>query len=143
MKFAVGSRRAVKLEAVEAAIGSYYGGISAEILSCDVKSDIADQPLTLSVTSIGALNRAMRSLRNTPGADMGVGLEAGIERVGDRIVDFGVVQVIGRNGVRGLGITEGIALPEEVAVLVENGATELSDAVARVYDIDSDKKLGT
>lgn len=137
MKIAIGSAQETKFAAVEQAAQVHFGHGQIECTGYKVDSGVPDQPFSFDQISVGAFNRARRALKKDPNSDIAVGLEAGLERVGDRLIDFGVVQVIGKNGIKGLGITEGIALPEKVSELVEVENLELSDAVARAYGIDS------
>jgi inosine/xanthosine triphosphatase len=136
MKFAIGSSQEAKLKAVYEGAKLHYGPISLECTGYDVSSGIPDQPFTLEQTAIGAENRARRALKSQADADMGVGLEGGLQRVGDRMLDFGVVKVIGTNGITGVGISEGIPLPDDISALVLDKGLELSEAASRVYQIE-------
>lgn len=75
MKVNVGSKNAIKVEAVKEALGEYKEFDGVEIVSCESDSEVSNQPKTLDETIKGAMNRAKNAF---VGCDYAVGLESGI-----------------------------------------------------------------
>lgn len=73
-----------------------------------------------------------------PSCDIFVGLEGSVVEVADRHIDVGVVCVIGISGVRGIAMSQGLALWPEVANQLESGR-ELSVVLDELYNADTIK----
>lgn len=74
----VGSQNQVKIEAVKEVLATYDFLLKAEVISVNVDSGVAAQPLTLEETVSGAQMRAVRSF---PGSNLSVGLESGAHQI--------------------------------------------------------------
>ena len=133
---AVGTESATKIAAVREALRSIFPQTAITIHASKVDSGVPDQPFGFDQTMQGAVNRATKALERFPESELGIGLEGGVLELRGRLIDFGIVYVLGRNGVSGVGVSEGIALPSRVAELIYNGQ-ELSDAMQHVYGLDT------
>ncbi len=103
--------------------------LTGSVVGFGVPSGISAQPRTRPETAAGALNRAVNVLDYFTGGSfssnirLGVGIESGVYEVDDigRMVTFAAVRIVDCNGVVGVGETEGIALPDDIANLVYGG----------------------
>ena len=78
MKLVIGSKNPAKVRAVKEIIQEYPGLTDASVLSSDVLSEVADQPLSLEDTINGAKNRARNAFSD---CDYSFGLESGLMAV--------------------------------------------------------------
>ena len=99
-RIAVGSKNPVKTGAVESVAKRIWP--AAEIVGVSVPSGVAAQPRTEAETRQGAANRAAAA-RIALDADLGVGLEGGIEELRGRLYLVNSVVVVDRQGQRGEG----------------------------------------
>ncbi|MDI9259235.1 inosine/xanthosine triphosphatase [Alicyclobacillus sendaiensis] len=125
IRVALGSLNRAKREAVERALAAF--GVRGEIECVDVPSGVRAQPLTDEETRRGAVERAKRA-RRAMGADLGVGLEGGVEETehGMMLVNWAAVaygddQVAVGGGLR-------LMLPDEIAQGIRAGM-ELGDVM--------------
>ncbi|HLE46891.1 MAG TPA: inosine/xanthosine triphosphatase [Candidatus Thermoplasmatota archaeon] len=77
VKLAVGTANALKVRAVRDAFEAGFPKLRFQVRGLRVKSGVPEQP-TEAETFAGAENRARRALARWPGADYGVGVEAGL-----------------------------------------------------------------
>ncbi|HAX72989.1 MAG TPA: inosine/xanthosine triphosphatase, partial [Firmicutes bacterium] len=86
MKIGVGSLNQVKVSAVL----SVLEPLGHDVFGMDARSEVSAQPLSDDETVQGALNRAKFVAKH---ADMGIGLEAGVETLNDTmyLVNWGVL----------------------------------------------------
>lgn len=75
MKITVGSKNPVKIQAVEEITAQYKILEYAEIVSCEVSSEVAPQPKSLEEIIRGAQNRARNAFKN---CDYSFGIEGGL-----------------------------------------------------------------
>lgn len=118
MKVAVGSRNPAKLEAVRAAIVRVWP--NAQIEGVDAPSGVADMPMSDAECLAGARNRA-KAAREALGADMGVGLEGGVQGHDDMLLLVGWVVVSAADGREGVAGTARLPLPALIARRVGAG----------------------
>lgn len=59
-------------------------GFDCDLLSFAVASGVSEQPLTSEETKQGSINRAQAALGLAPEAKVGLGIEAGYEKIGGR-----------------------------------------------------------
>lgn len=118
MKVAVGSRNPAKLNAVRAAILRVWP--DAQVEGIDVPSGVADMPMSDTECLKGARNRA-RAARQALGAEMGVGLEGGVQRYDDMLLLVGWVAVSAADGREGVAGTARLPLPALIARRVAAG----------------------
>ena len=76
MKVVVGSQNPVKLASAERAFQKYFPNDSVEVRGTKTDSGVSDQPMTITETMQGAINRA-KSASNSD-ADFSVGIEGGL-----------------------------------------------------------------
>jgi inosine/xanthosine triphosphatase len=118
MKIAVGSRNPVKIDAVRATIGRVWP--SAQVEAIAVRSGVSSMPLSDDECILGALTRAVEG-QAAMDADLGIGLEGGVQptRYGDFLI--GWVAVVDDGGRQSLASATRIQLPEELAKVVRTG----------------------
>jgi inosine/xanthosine triphosphatase len=128
---AVGSTNPVKITAVTRAISQKFP--NAKVVGVNVSSNVPEQPLTSQQTKTGSIVRAKSALSETL-ADIGIGLEGGVEPVGSDLYNIVWCSVINKKGlirsVSGLNF----ALPQKLVTAIKRGE-EMGPAV--------DKMIGT
>lgn len=127
---AIGSTNPVKCNAVRAVLESQYPG--AEFLCEDVPSGVPLQPWGNEETRLGALNRARAALNQT-GADLGVGLEAGVQESEFGLLTCAWCVLVDAQGHIGVGGNSSILLPGIVADEVRQGI-ELGAAMDKLVN---------
>lgn len=133
MKIAIGSHSPSKVSAARAILQQAFP--AAEITAVGVESGVTAMPASMEEAIRGALHRA-RAAREQAGADLGVGIEGGVETTPHGVFLTAWAAVIDAAGRRGLGSGPRIALPESVAVRLRGGEElgPLVDQVAGVRD---------
>ncbi|OGE32184.1 hypothetical protein A2631_05730 [Candidatus Daviesbacteria bacterium RIFCSPHIGHO2_01_FULL_44_29] len=126
MKVAVGSKNPVKVEAVTIAFAKVWPAENLEIEGVEVSSGVSAQPMSDKESIKGAINRARRALKLL-GADFGVGLEGGIQKIGNKWFDCGWLVVIDKQGRTGIGSTVRMSVPPVMVQLIKKGK-ELGEA---------------
>lgn len=98
MKIVVASGNPVKIKAVEQGFNPFFN--VGEILAVDVPSGVSDQPFTEAETVAGARNRVNEAKQAVKDADFWVGIEGGVEAMGDTLAAFAwvVVSSAGKSG---------------------------------------------
>merc|ERR1711971_1431535 len=99
----MGSTNPTKLESVRMACSELFPSHSIEYKACSVKPGVSDQPKSAKESLLGATNRAKNTFTECPSADYCVGLEGGIESVGDHYLQSGWVVVINKEREIGFG----------------------------------------
>lgn len=136
MKIGVGSQSESKVRAVALAAKSFDTTHLAEIVSIKALSGVSEQPIGLDETARGAVNRANFVHQETD-CDVAVGMEGGVIEISGRKIDIGIVFVLGRSGLSGIGVSQGLALPVEVVDVMNSDAIDLSAAMQKVYNVDT------
>lgn len=134
-KIAVGSTNPAKIAAVQQAFERVWTDVA--IVPVAVDSGVRDQPLCDDEAVRGARNRAQRGLAAT-GADVGVGLEAGVADTPYGMFVFAWAAVVDGQGTLGLGSSGRLLLPESVAQVIRGGG-ELGPVMDRFSGIDNVK----
>lgn len=124
MLVVVGSTSKVKIEATRCAFENFFDDV--EVKGVDVPSGVKPFPLSDEEALKGALNRAMQSPEVEPEADYYVGIEGGLNQIGEWIVVKQLAVVV-KEGRVGLGVSPGYVCPDELYRLIVNA----SDAVGR------------
>lgn len=119
MLIAVGSTNPVKYQATERVLGDYY--TNAQFITMAVESGVAVQPWGDVETRRGAYNRAKAALEAIH-ADLGVGLEGGLQETEFGIMTCAWCVIIDSTGRIGVGGSACVQLPHEVAEAVQAGA---------------------
>ena len=139
-KVLVGSLNPVKIAAVQAAFTTVWPEHTWEIEGVVVSSGVSNQPMSDLESITGARNRAINALAAGE-ADYGVGLEGGLQQIGEQWFDCGWVVVRDRNGREGSGSTARLAIPPCMISLVQQGL-ELGEAVDEVFQEHNSKQSG-
>lgn len=116
----VASANPVKLTAVHTGFERMFPDATLEIIPCDAASGVRDQPMTDDETRQGALNRVAAIRAEHPSADYWVGIEGGIQRIGDRYAAFAWIVVAARDAT-GESRSGTFPLPPGVAALIDEG----------------------
>jgi inosine/xanthosine triphosphatase len=148
MHFFVGSANPVKLNAVKYSSQDHWP--DAQIVGFEVKSQVADQPLTDEETQAGAINRAKAALaaglEKHPEAKqeehLGVGLEGGVTEWNGELWSTVWVAVVDSQGKIYTSNGARVKLPERIAELLRQGQ-EMGPAVSQLVGAsDIGKKEG-
>ena len=83
MNIAVGSLNPVKLAAVKEAFSIVWPDTVWDVIGVEVISGVSAQPMSDIESIKGAINRAKISITELE-ADYGVGLEGGLQKIGER-----------------------------------------------------------
>ncbi len=132
MKVAVGSKNPVKIEAVSLAFEKIWPQREWQVMEVKVKHGITDQPMSDRESIRGAKNRARRALKKL-GADFGVGLEGGLQKIGRLWFDCGWAVVVDKQGKVGIGSTTRMIVPTRIIKLVKQGK-ELGEALDKIFN---------
>lgn len=127
MRVAIGSTNPVKCNAVRAVLSPLFPG--ASFVTVEVPSGVAAQPWGDVETRTGAHNRA-RAARVAAGADLGIGLEGGVQESEFGLLTAAWCVVVAGDGRVGVGGNSCVLLPPPVAAAVRNGM-ELGEAMDR------------
>ena len=133
MKVYVGSQNIIKVNAVKAILEP----LGYDIIPLNVNSNISNQPKTNLETLLGAVNRAQA----LPLDGLRIGLEAGVELVGDVLflTNYGVL--LSDDKVYYAGADQ-IELPKIIKDAIFNEGLELSDAMDKYYHLEDIKHKG-
>ena len=139
LRIAIGSKNPVKIAAARAILSRAFP--AAEFVPVDVPSGVADQPWGEEETRRGALNRA-RAARAQTNAQMGVGLEGGVQETAVGLMTCAWCAIVGEGGEVGYGGGLHMLLPPLVAdVLRRRG--ELGPAMdALVHEKNTKQRQG-
>lgn len=124
MTIAVGSKNPTKINAVREAYKLVWPDETIEIITIDSPSGVSNQPVTDKESIKGATNRAKHALKNGK-ADFGVGLEGGIQKVGNEYFDCGWIVVIDKKGNRGIGSSIRMQTPPIMIKMIHEQNLEL------------------
>ncbi len=138
MKIVVASKNPVKVRATATAFEQIFPHEKLNVTGTSVPSGVPDQPMSEEETLLGAENRSNNAQKKQPDADYWIGIEGGIDTIGDDMVTFAWIYVRGKNIV-GKGKTATFFLPPEVSSLVRQGK-ELGDADDIVFGRSNSKQ---
>jgi len=141
MRVAVASRNPVKLHSVRDAFALQFPGSTIDCVTADVTSGVSDQPTTDDETRRGARNRATAAAACEPDARFSVGLEGGIEVIGNQLMAFAWMSVLGPGDRYGEARSVTLPLPHAVRRLIDQGL-ELGEANDRVFATENSKQRG-
>lgn len=117
-KIVVGSTNRAKLTAVRSTIQRVWP--DAEIVGVDVDTGVSVMPMSDDECLAGARNRAEAALAALD-ADLGIGLEGGVQAGTPGLMLMGWVVIVDGNGRVGTGGCARIPLPEAIAMRVLTG----------------------
>jgi len=112
MKIAVGSTNPVKATAVRQVALQKWP--DAEVTAVNVPSGVSEMPMSDAEAISGARNRALAA-KTALGADLGIGLEGGVQLADGRLLLCGWVVVVDGNGREGVGGAGRLPLPPIIA----------------------------
>ncbi|MDX1480493.1 MAG: inosine/xanthosine triphosphatase [Woeseiaceae bacterium] len=141
MKIVVASSNPVKLKAVETAFADSFEGEALSVESVESRSGVSDQPTSDEETRHGAVNRSRHAMELAPDADFWVGIEGGVEAIGDGLVAFAWVAIRRKGGRSGQARTVTLPLPPAIRRLIDDGL-ELGEANDRVFETSNSKQGG-
>lgn len=133
MIVAIGSTNPAKINAVKGAFKRAFP--KARYIPVHVESGVSQQPMGTVETRNGAINRANAALRKCKDADIGVGIEGGVENTRQGLMVCGYVYIIDKSGRSGLGSTTSMLIPKTLAKKILAGNT-----LGRVMDAHTGKK---
>lgn len=131
MNIAVGSTNPVKIEAVRLAFEKVWPDITWNVSGLEVSSDISKQPMSDIESITGARNRANAVLHQND-TDYGVGIEGGIEKIGEHWFDCGWIVVIDKHGTEGIGSSLRLMVPRSMVQSIQAGK-ELGEVIDEVF----------
>jgi inosine/xanthosine triphosphatase len=138
MKIAVGSTNPVKIAAVRQVVTRVW--LDVEMIPISVEAGVSNMPMSSEETLHGAENRASNALRQT-GADLGIGLEGGVNQEPAGLMLMGWVVILDNNGRKGMGGASRIPLPVAIAKRVQAGE-ELGNVMDDILNEDNVKQKG-
>jgi len=120
MKVIIASKNPVKIACVEEGFTRIFPEHVFEFEGISISSLVSDQPISDTETLQGACNRVVQAQEKIVDADFYVGIEGGIEIVGDEIYEFAWV-VVSHRGVLGKAKTPIFILPPIYKEYLEQG----------------------
>lgn len=115
---AVGSNSKIKLSAVQDALHDltkqYNLKSPVNIIGCDAKSNVSEQPIGFKETFKGARNRAQHAQLVHSSADLWIGIENGLFFHGHRWCDTAILYVICKNKVCNVYICDLLIIPNDI-----------------------------
>jgi inosine/xanthosine triphosphatase len=141
MTIVIASHNPAKIRAVEDAFATQFPGVRMKFLPVRVESGVSEQPVSDEETRQGAQNRAINAAKHHPRADFSVGLEGGVEAIGDQLMTIAWMAVLGKGSDLSMARTVSLPLPPAVKELMDAGL-ELGDANDRVFSTVNSKHEG-
>lgn len=135
MRVAVGSSNPVKVKAVERAFSRFF---SAQVIMVPVPSGVSPQPVGLEETVSGAVSRARNALAAAEGAELGVGIEAGLIPVPGTIsgyLDQQFAAIVDRKGRVTLGGGSSFEYPKAIVSRVLGEGIEVGTAMDQLTGV--------
>ncbi|EFA81556.1 hypothetical protein PPL_05545 [Heterostelium album PN500] len=144
---AVGTTNKAKVKAVEDALSLIWPNDTTihKVIPVAVVSCVRAQPMTDDETIEGAVHRAKSALsQSTDDSEVqyGIGIEGGVNKVGDHWFEFTWVVIVDRKGNKGIASTSRYELPTKVMEPLIAGEKELSqvmDEITCTFDVRSNQ----
>lgn len=127
MLVAVGSTNPVKIEAVRLAFKRVWPQRRWSVQGVDVASGVSKQPMSDGVAIRGARNRAKAAMEKRR-AFYGVGIEGGMQKIGNHWFDCGWTVVVDRDGQEGIGSSLRLMVPPSMVASIKAGK-ELGEVI--------------
>jgi inosine/xanthosine triphosphatase len=137
MKVAIGTKNPAKIAAVEQAFKKVWPDRDFDFIGVEVVSGISDQPMTDEESIKGAMNRAKAALEKEQ-ADFSVGLEGGLQKIGNQWFDCGWIVIKDREGHLGVGSSIKMEVPPKMMKYIHEGV-ELGKVVDIVFHVKNAK----
>jgi len=141
MQINIGTKNPVKVSALQEIIKEYAHLADAEIVPCDVSSDVSDQPKSLEETIIGATNRAKNAFKDCV---YSFGIESGLMSVPSTksgLMDVCVCAIYDGSELH-LGLSSAWEVPQSVTNLMINDGLNMTDAALQA-GYSTNPKLGS
>lgn len=139
MKIVLGSGNPAKLQSAQYVVDRLFSGVKVEAII--VPTGVSAQPMSDEETIEGAIFRA-RHAREQTDADYGIGMEGGMNQVGERWFECGWIAVVDRAGNVGLGSSGRFEVPAAIIEQIRAGK-ELGDVMIACTSIpDINKSSG-
>ena len=122
----IASTNPVKIQAAVNGFQRLFPGSQLNVIAVAAPSGVAHQPMTDEETLRGARNRSARAQALHPNADYWIGIEGGVEPIGQELTAFAWIVVRSKSMI-GRGRTGTFFLPPAVAELIRQGK-ELGEA---------------
>lgn len=135
MRIAVGSSNPVKVKAVERAFLRFF---QVSVVMVPVSTAVPPQPVGIDVTIKGAIARARNALAASEGAELGVGIEAGLIQVPGTIsgyMDQQFAAIADRNGRVTLGGGPSFEYPRSIVSRVLAEGIEIGTAMDQLTGV--------
>lgn len=128
--WAVGTTNRAKVESVSLAVNKCFPGAQHEVVPVSVSSGVSDQPMSADECQRGCIQRAKEALRLVPTADYGVGLEGGLEHIGEKWFECGWMAVVERStGRLGIGSSARFEMSKALMDPILNEGKELGEVM--------------
>lgn len=139
-KVIIGSTNPVKIQCVEKAFSQVFPDVNWIFEGAKTDSGVSDQPMSDGETYRGAQNRARAAKSQVPDASFWIGIEGGIEDVGQgQLMEAFAWMVVLHKEQSSRARTATFPIPEEVAQLVRDGV-ELGIADDKVFGRSNSKQ---
>ncbi|RHW72670.1 hypothetical protein DPX39_040076900 [Trypanosoma brucei equiperdum] len=126
--WAVGTTNKAKLNSVALVVNKCFPDQQHDIRPVEVSSAVRAQPMSAGESQEGAQHRAREALRDIPDAHYGVGMEGGLEKIGDRWFECGWMHVIERSsGREGTGSSGRFEMSQKLMQKILNEGKELAE----------------
>ena len=120
MEVAIGSKNPVKLEAVKQAFNLVWPEQKWKFIGINAKSLVPDQPMSDLESITGARNRARHAIEEAK-AHYGVGLEGGLQQIGEQWFECGWMVVVDNQDREGIGSTIRLETPPKMIEMIKTG----------------------
>ncbi len=135
----VGSRNPVKINCTSSGFHQIFNSSHFVVQGINVSSDVSDQPFGDLETYQGAYNRAANAKNVFPEADYWVGIEGGVEEMGENLVAYAWIVILDDQNRMGKSKTATFFLPKSLSDLIKGGM-ELGAADDKVFDRQNSKE---
>ena len=138
-KIYIGSENPVKIESTRKGFEEILKNVAGfEFIGKSVPSGVGDQPMSNEETLLGAKNRAQNLKVEFPDGDFFVGIEGGIQTIGDEMEAFAWVVILDEK-MEGKAQTSTFQLPPKIVELIHQGI-ELGHADDLVFRRNNSKQ---
>ena len=136
---AVGTKNPAKINAVQQAFEKMFPTDFVIVNGLSVISSVASQPMDTATSITGARHRAKEALLKDNTAIYGVGLEGGLEQIGDVWFDCGWCVIIDRKNQEGIASSARISTPPVMMEKILQGV-ELGEVIDIVFNTKNAKQ---
>jgi inosine/xanthosine triphosphatase len=137
-KIAVGTLNPAKIEAVQMVIDRIWP--NSKLMPVAVPSSVSIMPMSDEECLTGARARALSAIDLTD-AELGIGMEAGVNQELEGLMLLGWVAIAGENGREGIASTARLPLPAAIAARVLEGE-ELGPVMDQILNQNNVKQKG-